>query len=43
VNGTEDPEGRSLGATEMIAFAFVAFALLVAAWFVAPSRVEAAE
>jgi len=27
----------------MIAIAFVAFALLVAAWFVAPSRVEAAE
>jgi hypothetical protein len=29
--------------SEMIAIAFVAFALLVAAWFVAPSRVDATE
>jgi hypothetical protein len=38
-----NPSGSAEGAKEMIAAAFISFAILVVAWFVAPSRAHAAE
>jgi hypothetical protein len=43
MNGTTGPNGSAEGATPMIALAFVSFATLVAAWFVAPSRARVSE